>query len=68
MIRSLQYVDDVFLEESLELKGEYIKNIKLTFLLWVMIGKESLICLKVMRGYLFTKDGRHFYYKTYYGD
>lgn len=30
---SLQYVDDVFLEESLELKGEYIKKYKANILI-----------------------------------
>lgn len=33
IIRSLQYVDDVFLEESLELKGEYIKQYKADILI-----------------------------------
>ena len=33
IIRSLQYVDDVFLEESLELKGEYIKKYKADILI-----------------------------------
>ncbi|HDS6664386.1 TPA: pantoate--beta-alanine ligase, partial [Escherichia coli] len=33
IIRSLQYVDDVFLEESLELKGEYIKKYKANILI-----------------------------------
>lgn len=33
IIRSLQYVDDVFLEESLELKSEYIKKYKADILI-----------------------------------
>ncbi|MGT8897211.1 adenylyltransferase/cytidyltransferase family protein [Escherichia coli] len=28
IIRSLKFVDEVFIEESLELKGEYIKNLR----------------------------------------
>ncbi|MFA2170920.1 glycerol-3-phosphate cytidylyltransferase, partial [Escherichia coli] len=28
IIRSLKFVDEVFIEESLELKGEYIKKFK----------------------------------------
>lgn len=49
IIRSLKFVDEVFIEESLELKGEYIKKFKADIL---VMGDDWLGDLMNIRNYV----------------